>query len=62
MCAGADSKIKGKIGNWITLSEWEWKNDDYVPVCVKSAQIDGKKIKEDTWYQLKNGEFVEYEI
>ena len=62
MCAGADSKIKGKIGNWITLSEWEWKNDDYVPVCVKSALIDGKKIKEDTWYQLKNGEFVEYEI
>ena len=26
---------------------------------VKTEQVDGKKIKEDTFYKLKNGKFVE---
>jgi hypothetical protein len=58
---GINNKIKGVIGDWITLAEWEWdqEKDRYVPVCVKSAKIDGKKIKPDTWYTLKNGKFVE---
>ena len=61
MCAGNNSKAKGKIGSWITLAEW--KNDDGIwkPKCVKTEYIDGTRIKEDTWYYLKNGEFVEYE-
>ena len=53
---GVNGKIKGKKGNWIVLAEYDGKR---LPLCVKSAQIDGKKIKEDTFYQLKNGEFVE---
>jgi hypothetical protein len=58
---GMGSIIKGKKGNWITLAEWAWDNKKkyYIPVCVKSAQIDGKKIKADTFYQLENGKFVE---
>jgi len=28
-------------------------------ICVKSAMIDGKKIKKDTWYQLKDKKFTE---
>jgi hypothetical protein len=58
---GRGSIIKGKKGNWITLAEWAWDNKKnyYIPVCVKSAQIDGEKIKADTFYQLKNGKFVE---
>ena len=61
MCAGIDSRIKGKKGNWITLSEWKYDNDikRHIPICVKSIQIDGEVIKEDTYYKLKNGEFVE---
>ena len=61
MCAGYDSKIKGKKGNWITLAEWEYnsKINKCIPVCVKSAQIDGEMLKEDTWYILENGEFKE---
>lgn len=35
------------------------KNGHGIPVCVKSAQIDGKIIKADTWYKLTDGEFVE---
>ena len=31
----------------------------YIPVCVKTEKIDGEKIKEDTFYKLENGEFVE---
>ena len=61
MCAGNKSKAKAKIGSWITLAEWEWSNDKnrYVPVCVKTEYVDGENIKADTWYQLKNGNFVE---
>ena len=61
MCAGNKSKAKAKIGSWITLSEWEWSDDKnrYVPVCVKTEYVDGENIKADTWYQLKNGKFVE---
>ena len=60
---GIDSKIKAALGNWITLAEWEYSDEKerYVPLCVKSAQIDGEKLKPDTWYMLKNGEFVEVE-
>ena len=61
MCAGGNSKAKAKIGSWITLSEWKWSDEKerYVPVCVKTEYVDGENIKADTWYQLKNGKFVE---
>ena len=52
-CAGCDSKVKAKKGSWITLSEWKDKR----PICVKTEYVDGKRIKEDTWYKLKDGEF-----
>ena len=63
MCAGNKSKAKAKIGSWITLAEWEWndKKNRYVPICVKTEYVDGKNIKADTWYLLKNGKFVEVE-
>ena len=64
--SGSSAKIGSsgdyaKIGSWITLAEWEWSDDKnrYVPVCVKTEYVDGEIIKADTWYQLKNGKFVE---
>ena len=59
-CAGSDSCVKAKKGSWITLSEWG-NNDEgeYVPIFVRTMQVDGETIKEDTFYRLKNGEFVE---
>ena len=33
----------------------------YVPICVKTERVDGEKIKDDTYYTLKNGEFSEVE-
>ena len=61
MCAGDKSKSKAKIGSWITLAEWEWSDEKKrdVPVCVKTEYVDGENIKTDTFYQLRNGKFVE---
>ena len=61
MCAGHDSKAKAAIGSWITLSEWGMVDDKWKPVCVKTEQVDGKRIKADTYYKLIDGEFKEVE-
>jgi hypothetical protein len=63
MCAGNESRAKAKKGSWITLAEWveDEEKGRYVPVCVKTEYVDGEKIKEDTYYTLKSGEFVEVE-
>ncbi len=60
-CAGDKSIAKGKIGSWITLSEWAYDKEwgKTIPICVKTEKIDGEKIKEDTWYRLEDGEFKE---
>lgn len=60
MCAGNGSIAKAKKGSWITLAEWkENAEGKWIPVNVVTVQVDGKKIKEDTYYRLENGEFVE---
>ena len=60
-CAGNNSIVKAKKGSWVTLSEWKYSKEKQrnVPVCVKTAFVDGERIKTDTWYKLENGEFVE---
>ena len=60
-CTGQNCAVKGKKGTWITLAEWKWINGECIPVCVKTKKIDGVKIKEDTFYILKNGKFTEIE-
>ena len=61
MCAGINSMAKAKRGSWITLAEWEFsgEKDRNIPILVKTEYVDGERIKEDTWYRLVNGEFVE---
>ena len=63
MCAGFNSRAKAKKGSWITLAEWKYNDDKerWVPACVKAEQVDGERIKEDTFYQLIDGEFKEVE-
>ena len=62
-CAGNGSIVKAKKGSWITLAEWSYseKKGRFIPLCVKTSYVDGKTIKEDTYYKLKNGELVEVE-
>jgi hypothetical protein len=61
MAIGYESKAKGALGCWIVLSEWEGINGEYHIKDVQCAKVDGKKIKADTYYRLRNGEFVEAE-
>ena len=61
MCAGYDSKAKAAIGSWITLAEWKKIKDTWTPVCVKTEQVDGERIKADTYYKLIDGKFEEVE-
>ena len=42
-------------GNWIVLAE---RQDDWIIKTVKAFRVDGKKIKADTLYMLKNGKPV----
>ena len=58
-CTGANSMAKAKKGSWVTLAEWQTIVGHKKLICVKTEYVDGERIKEDTWYKLKNGEFVE---
>ena len=50
-----------QIGSWITLAEWDYIDGVYTPICVKTEQVDGERIKADTFYKLIDGEFKEVE-
>ncbi len=52
------SKAKGGIGSVIVMVE---RTDECEIVNYKAIQIDGDTYKEDTWYQLKDGEIKEVE-
>ena len=57
---GIEGKAKGSIGCWIVVTErGGWNGKTYPILCVKTAKVDGKKIKADTFYTLKNGKFAE---
>ena len=47
--------------SWITLAEHCWEDGRFKLKCVKTEQVDGDRIKSDTWYKLENGEFREVE-
>ena len=57
---GINGKAMGAIGCAICLVErGEWDGETYPIISVKADIVDGQSIKADTWYTLKNGEFVE---
>ena len=60
-CTGINPRAKAKKGSWLTLGEWEWNEEKeaYIPVCVKTEQVDGERSKEDVFYTLRDGEFQE---
>lgn len=61
-CTGANSMVKAKKGSWVTLAEWQTIVGHKKLICVKTEYVDGERIKEDTWYKLKNGEFIEVDM
>ena len=54
---GSFGRAKGVLGAHIVCAEW--RNGKLVE--AKMAVVDGDKIKADTYYMLKNGEFAELE-
>ena len=53
---GCRSKARGARGCYLVLTEYD---DDGNMLLAKMAKVDGSVIKENVWYTLKNGEFVE---
>ena len=53
---GAHSKACGTLGCYLVLTEYD---DDGHMICAKMARVDGSAIRENVYYTLKNGEFVE---
>ena len=57
---GCQAKAKAGLGSAIVVAErGGWNGETYPLINIKAAIVDGKKIKADTWYTLKDGEFVE---
>lgn len=57
---GRNSKAKAGLGSAIVVAErGGWNGETYPLINIKAAIVDGEKIKADTWYTLKDGEFVE---
>lgn len=62
IATGIDGKAKGERGSYIVLAEWELKEDGHWHIKdVRSVRVDGERIKENIFYILKDGEFVEYD-
>ena len=56
-CAmGYRTQARASQNSWIVLTEY---NNKMKLIAVRAAQIDGVKLKADTWYILENKKFVE---
>ena len=62
---GPESKASGVIGSHLVLAEWEsnggiyWEEKTWKFKGATMVRVDGKNIKEKTWYGLKNGKVIE---
>ena len=61
IATGIEGKAKGSFGCYIAVAEYEENEGGYRLVDFKSHIVDDETIKADTFYMLKNGEFVEAE-
>jgi hypothetical protein len=59
MALGVEGKASASLGNFILLAEWACIDGNWVRVRMGLARVDGKRIKADTFYTLKDGKFVE---
>ena len=60
IATGYHSKARAGLRSAIVLCErGEWNGSTYPLINIKAAIIDGEKLKADTFYTLRNGEFVE---
>ena len=57
---GIEGKAKGALGCYIAVAEWTYDEsaNEYKLAGFKAHKVDGKTIKPDTFYSLKNGKFI----
>jgi hypothetical protein len=53
---GRHNLARARIGGWIVLAEYDRVGNI---VDIRSARIDGEKLKPGVYYRLEGGEFVE---
>ena len=59
---GIGSKACGALGCWLVLTErGEWNGETFPIKEVKAVRVDGKTIKPNAWYKLKDGQIIETE-
>jgi hypothetical protein len=56
VAVGYSNKAKANLGSWIVLAE---RNDQYEIIGIVSKKVDNDAVKENTWYKLEKGLFVE---
>ena len=62
IATGYESRAKGALGCAIVVVErGDWNGETHPLKAICSAIVDGVNIKADTWYTVKNGQFVEVE-
>ena len=63
IATGIESKAKGALGCYIAVAEWvyNYNTNEYELKGFKAHKVDGKTIKADTFYCLKDGKFVKAE-
>ena len=60
IATGFKGRARGSLGCAIVVAErGDWDGETHPLIGIKAAIVDGETIKADTWYTLKNGEFVE---
>jgi hypothetical protein len=56
---GIAGRASGAVGCWLTLAEWKQREGNWHRIDVQTRRVDGEEIKAETFYQLKDGRFVE---
>ena len=60
IATGYESKVCGKKGcSIVCVERGKWNGSSRPIIAIKSGIVDGEVLKEDVWYTVKNGEWVE---
>ena len=63
MASGIKGKAMGALGSAIFLVErGDWDGETFPILAVKAAIVDGRTVKPNVYYTLKNGEIVEADL
>jgi len=55
---GINGKASGSLGNFLMVAEWKFTAGAWKRVAMRMVRVDGKRIKADTFYSLKNGKWT----